>query len=287
MLAPKLLLREFVAQSCQFDPAESMLPFTIEGVLTGWLRRDFAQYLNEWPEHFAVRSHGVGMLSHFASAEHRSAAMTEVLESLASRNVIAGWRGEAVTVAESFHATPLLHVERAASRYFGFTMYAAHLNGLTARDGQACMWIATRADSKAIDPGKFDNVTAGRIPRGLSARETLTKEALEEAGIGAAQIINAKSGGAVRCKYAVGEGLHHEVMFVYDIVLPEDFAPKNQDGEVAEFTCHPISHVLELLQTPGIFTVDAALVIIDCLIRRGYLTPDREDYLDIIHAMRP
>ena len=34
-------------------------------------------------------------------------------------------------------------------------------------------------------------------------------------------------------------------------------------------------------------TRDAALVILDCLIRRGYLTAEREDYLDMIHAMRP
>jgi isopentenyldiphosphate isomerase len=282
-----LALRDFVTQSCLFDPADSMLPFTLDGVLVGWLRRGFADYLNEWPEHFAVRPRGVGMLSHFASADHRSAAMMEVIESLASRSVIAGWRGELVTVAESFHATPLMHIERAASRYFGFTMYAAHLNGLTVRDGQPHMWIARRAENKAIDPGKLDNVTAGRIPRGFSARETLMKEALEEAGIATTLINDAKSTGAVRCKYEVAEGLHHEIMFVYDIVLPENFTPKNHDGEVADFTCHSIAQVIELLQTPNRFTVDAALVIIDCLIRRGYLTPEREDYLDIIHAMRP
>ncbi len=227
------------------------------------------------------------MLSHFETAEHRSAAMMEVVESLASRGIIQGWRGESVAVGESFYAKPLMHVERACSRYFGLTMYASHLNGLTIRDGQPAVWIATRAANKAIDPSLFDNVTAGRIPRGLSPQQSLEKEAFEEAGMDAVTIAHAKSVSAIRCKHEVAEGLHHEIMFVYDIVLPENFVPNNQDGEVAGFTCFSIRDILTMLQTPHHFTTDAALVMIDCLIRRGYITPDNEDYLEMIHVMRP
>ena len=42
-----------------------------------------------------------------------------------------------------------------------------------------------------------------------------------------------------------------------------------------------------LNSTPELFTVDAAVVALDCLIRRGHIGSDREDYLEIIHAMRP
>jgi 8-oxo-dGTP pyrophosphatase MutT (NUDIX family) len=287
MRASPSSLRQFVTQSCKYDPADSMIPFTIEGILVGWLRRGFAEHLHDWPEHFAVRPRGVGMLSHFINAEHRSAAMAEVIESLASRGMIQGWRGESVTVSESFYALPLMHIERAASRYFGFTMYASHLNGLTIRNGQPAVWMATRAANKSIDPGLFDNITAGRIARGFSPRQTLEKEAWEEAGMDVSMIVNAKSASAIRCKHEVIEGLHHEIMFVYDIVLPEHFVPKNQDGEVADFTCFSIPEILALLQTPNRFTADAALVMIDCLIRRGFIAPESEDYLEMIHAMRP
>jgi hypothetical protein len=86
----------------------------------------------------------------------------------------------------------------------------------------------------------------------------------------------------------VDEGLHNEIIFVHDIELPESFVPANQDGEVAEFTCMPIIELLRRLEnTPGEFTVDAALVALDCLIRRGVVGSDREDYLDLIHALRP
>ena len=281
-------LADFVENACTFDPADSLLPFTVDGVLAGWMKRSFAERLQEWPQYFSVRPRGVGMVGHFETPEHRSVAIAEVVESLAAETVISGWRGELVTVSESFYSPPLFHIERAATRHFGLTVYAAHLNGLTVRNGEPYMWIGRRSDSKSIDPGKLDNRAAGRIARGHTPIETLVKESFEEAGIAAELARSAKSAGAVRCKREVEEGLHNEIIFVHDIILPENFVPANQDGEVAEFTCISITELKRQLETkPDNFTVDAALVALDCLIRRGYLGSDREDYLDIIHALRP
>lgn len=281
-------LAEIVENACTFDPADSLLPFTVDSVLAGWMKRSFAERLEQWPEYFAVRPRGVGMLGHFETPEHRSAAIAEVVESLAAETVITGWRGELVTACETFYSRPLFHIERAATRHFGLTVYASHLNGLTVRNGEPHMWIARRADTKAIDPGMLDNLAAGRIARGMTPNETLIKESREEAGINAELARTAKGAGAVRCKRAVDEGLHNEIIFVHDIVLPESFSPANQDGEVAEFTSVPIAELLRRLETePGDFTVDAALVILDCLIRRGFIGSDRDDYLDLIHALRP
>ena len=281
-------LNTFVQAACAFDPADSLLPFTVDGVLAGWMKRSFADRLAEWPAFFSVRPRGVGMLGEFASAEHRSVAIAEVVETLATQTVINGWRDELVTVAETFYSPPLFHIERAASRYFGLTMHASHLNGLTTRNGEPHMWIAKRADNKSVDPSKLDNLAAGRIPRGMTPFETVVKESFEEAGITPELAKTAKGAGVVRCKREVEEGLHHELIFVHDIVLPENFVPKNQDGEVSGFECVPIARMMERIEgNPDEFTVDAVLVALDCLIRRGVFTSDRKDYLEIIHALRP
>jgi Domain of unknown function (DUF4743)/NUDIX domain len=280
-------LNQFVQASCTFDPSDSLLPFTVDGVLAGWVKKSFAERLADWPEYFAVRPRGVGMVGHFETAEHRSAAIAEVVESLATQEVIRGWRGEQVTVAETFYSTPLFHIERAASRHFGLTMYSAHLNGLTAREGQPWMWLARRAASKQMDPLKLDNMVAGRIARGYTPLTTLAKESIEEAGLGSELITLARGAGAVRVKREVDEGLHNEIIFVHDIILPDNFKPVNQDGEVAEFECVPVTEVLTRLRSTSLFTVDAALVIIDCLLRRGYINSEYGDYLEVIHALRP
>ena len=34
------------------------------------------------------------------------------------------------------------------------------------------------------------------------------------------------------------------------------------------------------------FTTDAMLVIVDCLIRHAYITSDRDDFLELIQAMK-
>ena len=281
-------LDAFVQTACAFDPADTLLPFTVDGVLAGWMKRSFAEHLAEWPEHFSVRSRGVGMLGDFETAEHRSVAIAEVVETLATQTVINGWRSELVTVAETFYSPPLFHIERAASRHFGLTMHASHLNGLTVKNGEPQMWIARRADNKEVDPGKLDNLAAGRISRGMTPLNTLVKESFEEAGISPELAKTAKGAGVVRCKREVEEGMHHELIFVHDIILPESFVPQNQDGEVSDFQCVPIAEMMKRLEeTPDEFTVDSALVALDCLIRRGYFTSDRTDYLDIIHALRP
>ncbi len=283
---PHKLTRRVIAAT-SFDPAESMLPFTVSGMLVGWLRPDFASRLEAWPELFSVRPRGVSMIGDFPSVEHRSAAIAEVVESLASQDVIRGWRGEKITIAESFYAPSVFHVERAASLYFGLTVYASHLNALVMRKGTPCMWLAQRAASKHQDPGKLDNIAAGRIARGFSPWETLVKESFEEAGIVERFTKNAKSTGAIKSIREVDEGLHHEVIFTHDIVLPDNFTPQNQDGEVAEFLCVPISEIMTMLEDGADFTIDAMLVIVDCLIRHAYITADRDDYLELIRAMKP
>jgi len=161
------------------------------------------------------------------------------------------------------------------------------LNGVTTKGGQLYMWLAKRAESKHHDPGKWDNIAAGRIARGFTPLTTLAKESFEEAGINAELIAHARSAGAVRSKREVQEGFHHEIIFAHDLILPEDFVPQNQDGEVEAFECVPLVELLARLEQPAQFSVDSALVIVDCLLRRGYIHSDREDYLDLIHAMRP
>lgn len=280
-------LSKFVHAASTFDPSDSLLPFNVDGVLAGWMKKSFAERLEQWPEWFVLRPRGVGMIGEFATAEHRSAAIAEVVESLAVQEVIRGWRGELVNVTESFHAPPLFYIERAASRYFGLTQYASHLNGLTARGGQPYMWLAKRAASKYMDPGKIDNIAAGRIARGYDPVSTMIKESLEEAGIPEDIASQARAAGAVRCKREVEEGLHNEIVFVHDLILPESFVPVTNDGEVESFECVPIVDLLQRLEEPAQFTTDSAIVILDCLLRRGYITSDRDDYLDLIHAMRP
>ena len=70
-------------------------------------------------------------------------------------------------------------------------------------------------------------------------------------------------------------------MFVFDLELPEDFVPRNTDGEVDEFELWPIQKVLETVEHTRRYKPNCNLVIIDFLIRHGLISPDHPDFAAI------
>ncbi|STQ91840.1 NUDIX hydrolase [Iodobacter fluviatilis] len=172
---------------------------------------------------------------------------------------IKGWRNERYTVFASDQAgdldlsQPLFELERAAFRRFGLTSRAVHINGYT-RSG---LWIAQRACSKAIDPDKLDNLAAGGISAGEKAWDCVIRELAEEAGIPAQLASRAVSSGSLRTTRAEADGWHDEVIYTYDLLLPEDFGPQNTDGEVAGFQHFSFDQIRLILPK---MTLDAAAV---------------------------
>jgi hypothetical protein len=81
-------------------------------------------------------------------------------------------------------------------------------------------------------------------------------------------------------------GLKPDVMLCYDLELPEDFAPRNTDGEVESFALLPAAEVARLVRDTGEFKLNCNLVVIDFLIRHGILTPDEPDYIALVQGLR-
>jgi 8-oxo-dGTP pyrophosphatase MutT (NUDIX family) len=229
-----------------FDPAR-YLRFIAEGQQIGWLRPALAARLAAWPGVFDVQTGQVGLL--------QVDQLAAVVEQLAREGFVPGWRNERYRIADLFE------IERAAARPFGLTTHAVHVNGIVA--GKA-MWIARRSPAKPIDPGLLDNLVGGGMTAGLTREEVLQKEAWEEAGIAAPLARAATPGGTVRILREVPEGVQSEVIYVYDLALPEDFEPKNQDGEVSHFMLLPFAEI-----TKSKLTFEAALVAADYFKRSG------------------
>ena len=131
------------------------------------------------------------------------------------------------------------------------------------------MWLARRSSSKPTDPGMLDNLVGGGIGAKLSVHDTLVKEAWEEAGIPAELAQRATAAGSVELLREVEEGVQSERIHVYELELPSDFAPANQDGEVAEFRLVPLAEARRLVEETDELTVDAALVALEYFNRRS------------------
>ena len=63
--------------------------------------------------------------------------------------------------------------------------------------------------------------------------------------------------------------------------------PRNTDGEVDSFYLWPIERVMREVLDGGSFKLNCALVVIDFLIRHGYIRPEEPDYRRLVAGLRP
>ena len=265
----------------RFDAAAHR-PFWIGDEQVGWIRASDVPLLARWPDVFDIdlgaSSARVTLASAFNTVDLRSAALGSVIGALAAEGRIPGWRNETYAIRNAFDAPPLAYIERAASRFFGTMTYAVHLNGVVeyadgGRPGAPQLWIARRSDTKATDPGMLDNVVAGGIGWGFGIEATIVKECWEEAGIPEEIAARAVAGRTAHVLQSLPEGTQAEQIFIYDLALPADFSPRNQDGEVGEHRLARIDEVARWIEE-GALTVDASLATLDCLLRRRWIDED-------------
>jgi len=264
--------------ACRLPSLDGFRPFCIAGEDVGFVRADIAERLAAFPEIFQVTDVAIALHGHFANVKARSAALDKVARALYADGVIDGWRGELFPVARRFGAPPFAYLERAAVPLFGVRAYGVHLNGYVHTPDGIKLWIARRAEDRPIEPGKLDNLVAGGLPAGLQPFDNLLKEAAEEAAIPPNIARHARPAGAIAYRMLHQGWLRDDAMLVYDLALPADFVPQNRDGEIASFALLPLREVEAILAAGGAFKFNVALVVIDFMIRHGYLGPERSDY---------
>lgn len=263
-------LHERIQAARSFDPAR-YVPFNCDGTRIGFVRRDLVRFLERYSDRLTIDAQAIVFRSGLDGTDERSAAMADIAHSLRDQGLLTPWRNETYDIRGSEAGSCLFRLERAAVRFFGFLAQAVHVNGLVRNETGMSMWIGRRSPDKAIDPGKLDNMVGGGLASGLSIHDTLVKEAWEEAGIPAHMAATASAAGSVLIQREVVEGLHAEIIHIYDLFLPAEFRPANQDGEVAELRAGLFADVLRELEGDANFTVDAALVALDCLVRHNAL----------------
>ncbi|HEY2863295.1 MAG TPA: DUF4743 domain-containing protein [Casimicrobiaceae bacterium] len=258
-------------------PQGEYVAFQIDGTTVGWLDPVRAARLRTFSPVVDGSGSELRLVSSLSDCGARTAAVERVTRALADEGLLSAWRDERYAVAPEFGAAALLDIERAAARYFGVRTYAVHVNGLVRSGNGLAMWIARRSPDKAIDPGMLDNLVGGGIASGYGILDTLRKEAWEEAGIPADVAARARPHGSVDICRPQPQGLQRETVFIYDLMLDDDFVPANQDGEAVEHRRVTFSAAAGLIASDRgdtAVTADASLVILDCLLRHGALGKD-------------
>jgi isopentenyldiphosphate isomerase len=276
-------------QECNTQPEElhAFVPFTVDGAAVGLLRPAFAALLAGFPDVFHTHGGAVALLPGLATPAARTDAVARCMRQLADAGHVSGWRDELFPVAVSFDSQPAFLLERACAAHFGIKAYGVHVNCFSRLpDGRVEVWVARRSRDKPTWPLLLDHAVAGGLPHGLSPSANVVKECEEEANVPADLAARAQPVGVVSYTALVREGVKRDVLFCYDLELPTSFTPSNNDGEVEEFMRWPLERVAETVRTTREYKPNCCIVIVDFLVRHGYVRPESSGYLQLLAALR-
>jgi len=271
-------------EACNRADQAQFRGFAISGEPLGHVRAEIAAWLVAHkfakPAAGGVGIQGGGFMA-------ISGQLVRIVDGLSQAKLMAAPRREMTPVMPKWGLPPIAEIDRAGLPGLGLPAFGVHVNGFVrGRDG-IHLWVGRRARNRLVAPGKLDHLVAGGIPSGLTAFETVIKEADEEAGLSPEIARQARPVGAITYRMALPEGLRNDTLFVYDLELPQGLTPASNDGEVEYFELWPIERVIETLRKTDDFKFNVNLVLIDFLIRHGLLDPDREpDYVEIVRGLR-
>src|SRR5246500_2454311 len=267
-------------RSCNnYDPSR-VVPLTAGSARIGLLRRDNAEALRRFPGVFAVAEQRVELVAR-GDVAGLSCAVDAVVDALVDEGRVPKWRNETFDVASRWGTPPLFRLDRGAVPFFGTRAYGVHLNGYLRQGNKLWLWVGRRSADKQVAPNKLDNLVAGGIGNGHGLEETLLKEGEEEASIPRSLSGHAVPAGAVSYRMETELGIRDDVLFVFDLEMPADFVPKNQDGEIVHFELIPASAVVDRIRASDDFKFNVNLVVLDFALRHGILRPDDLEYLDV------
>ena len=280
-----MALYDHIAACNDFD-LTGKREFHVDDVHVGWLSDDLAERMHRWTEFFDITKDAVALRDGLKDVEARSKALAESGAALVVQQALPRNRKELCPVMEHLGGTNLLRIDRAWLESFGVKSYGVHINGYVDTPDGPELWVGVRAKDRQVAPGKLDNMVAGGLPVGLTIEENLIKEAAEEASVPEELARAATPAGIISYMFNTDSGIRRDMMFVYDLKLPDDFEPVNDDGEVSGFVRWPARQALRVVEETDEFKFNVNLVIIDFAIRHGLITPEQPDYAKLAHGLR-
>lgn len=272
--------------ACNTHSLEGRRRFQIADAHVGWVSDDIAERMTRWHEHFEISRDSVTIRESLKDVEARSKALAEAGAAMVVHQALPRNRKELCPVRERFGDPTLLRIDRAWLQSFGVTSYGVHVNGYVDTPDGPELWIGVRAKDREVAPGKLDNMVAGGLPVGITLAENVIKEAAEEASVPENLAATAKPAGVITYMLSNEGGLRRDMLFVYDLRLPDDFVPENADGEISGFLRWPARQALRVVDETEEFKFNVNLVIIDFAIRHGLIDPARPDYAKLVHGLR-
>ncbi len=268
--------------ACNNAQVQDFIPFYIETHQVGFIRPAFAHLLLKYSDTFIFETKGILLNPKIQGFKARTQAFSELIQDFFERKYLANIYNEAYPIYARGIAEPLCCIDRFSASYFGIRAFGQHLNGIVKTAKGVDLWIAKRAKGRVLFPDKLDNMVAGGLPYGITHQQNLIKEGFEEAGMSEDLCKKAHAVSVITYNAETEKGLRPDVLYCYDIILDDNFVPHCTDGEVQAFYRLPVEEVIDIVKNSEDFKLNCNLVIIDFLIRWGYIEPQDPNYVEIV-----
>lgn len=264
--------------------ADRFRPLLLGERRVGRIRHDFAPALAAFPAAFAVADEAVRLVPR--DPEALTDAVAVAGRRLVADGLVPQWRNEWFDVMAGDDERSLFRVDRGFLPRLGIRAAGVHLHGYVRRADGIHLWIARRSPTKKLDPDKLDNMVAGGIGAGHGPWTTLVKEAEEEASLTPELVARARPVGIVSYLMEREEGVRDDLLYLYDLEMPEGVVPRPNDDEIAAFQLMPAADVLAAVRDTDDVKFNVNVTLIDFFVRHGLLRPGDPDYLAICRGLR-
>ncbi len=170
-------------RECKNYNSDHYIPFFFKNIQLGQIHVDFAKNLNGLSNDLKTTPNSVSFAPKSTTLKGRTHALSKIVNKLHANGFIKGWRNELYPISTSFYNPPIIEIERAAAPLFGVKSFGVHLNGYVKKKNRTYLWVGKRSIKKATGAGKFDQLVAGGQPAGITVKNNLLKECMEEASI--------------------------------------------------------------------------------------------------------
>jgi hypothetical protein len=217
------------------------------------------------------------------------AAFQRTIDEAIDTDVFSVLHGDHSELYKVLGAKYFVCLERFAAPLFGTATPGAHMTAYVRTPSGLKIWVPRRSAHLFSYPNKLDTTVAGGIKAEHSAFDCIVVEANEEASLPADFVEeNARAAGIITyIARGTNSGLiSMNLLYVFDIELPEIMIPKPMDGEVSEFYLWSAEEAKQAMLRQE-FKPNCTLVMIDFFIRHGIITQENEDnYIEIAMRLR-
>lgn len=265
-----------------WNPAD-FCKFYVAGQHVGYVRCEVAERLKYFHHLYMRDDDSLALSEELTTPEARTQALKEMSELAVKQSIFKKLHGESFSVISEFGKPPLAAVDRQVAYYLGLQNYGVALCGYVKTGKDYHMWLAKRAE-KRFEGGKWDVLASGGQPKGLTTRGNIAKEAWEEAGLEANDIIER----AIRSNtvsYTMdfeGVGLAREAIVCYAMELPVDFKPSCRETppSIKDFKLFPLTAIAEMLGegSKTEFKYNTPLVLLSELMIHGVISKGHPEY---------